>query len=62
MLQLALARRWKNQAKHQAIGADGEGEQQTANERLMQVIEYIDAISVPKRSSAYDDLHNLRAV
>ncbi|KPV50941.1 DNA primase, partial [Kouleothrix aurantiaca] len=62
MLQLDLARRWKNQAKHQAVAATSEDEQLAAYERLAQIIEYIDAISVPKRSSAYDDLHNLRAV
>ncbi len=62
MLQLDLARRWKNQAKHQAVAATSEEEQFAAYERLAQIIEYIDAISVPKRSSAYDDLHNLRAV
>ncbi|MBK9715872.1 MAG: DNA primase [Kouleothrix sp.] len=62
MLQLDLARRWKNRITHEATAAASEEEQTTALERLVQVKEYIDAISVPKRSSAYDDLHSLHAV
>ena len=39
--------------------ATDEAEQIAALERLVQIKEYIDALSVPKRSSAYDDLHSL---
>jgi DNA primase len=62
MLQLDLARRWKNRIAHEVTNATEETEQIAALERLVQIKAYIDAISVPKRSSAYDDLHSLHAV
>ncbi|HJZ50138.1 MAG TPA: DNA primase [Roseiflexaceae bacterium] len=62
MLQLDLARRWKKRISHETTSAASEEEQIAAYERLVQIIEYIDAISVPKRSSNYNDLHSLHAV
>jgi DNA primase len=62
MLQLDLARRWKNRIAHEVTNATEETEQIAALERLVQIKAYIDAMSVPKRSSAYDDLHSLHAV
>lgn len=62
MLQLDLARRWKKRVTHEVTVADDEAKQITALEQLVQIKAYIDAISVPKRSSAYDDLHSLHAV
>jgi DNA primase len=62
MLQLDLARRWKSRVTQEVTGAEGEEHQIAALERLVQIKEYIDAISVPKRSSAYDDLHSLHAI
>src|SRR5262245_54922693 len=62
MLQLDLARRWKKRISHETTSAASEEEQIAAYERLVQIIEYIDAISIPKRSSAYNDLHSLHAV
>ncbi len=61
MLQLDLARRWKNSIKHTLLDVD-ESQQLAAHERHNQLIGYIDALSVPKRSSAYDDLHSLHVV
>lgn len=62
MLQLDLARRWKKRVTHEVTVADDEAKQITALEQLVQIKAYIDAISVPKRSSAYDNLHSLHAV
>jgi DNA primase len=62
MLQLDLARRWKKRITEQVTNATEETEQMAALEQLVQIKEYIDAISVPKRSSAYDDLHSLHTV
>ena len=62
MLQLDLARRWKNRIAQEVTTATEETEQVAALEQLVQIKAYIDAISVPKRSSAYDDLHSLHAV
>lgn len=62
MLQLDLARRWKSRIVQEVTGAAEESEQLAALEQLVQIKTYIDAISVPKRSSAYDDLHSLHAV
>jgi len=62
MLQLDLARRWKKRITAEVTSATEETEQMAALEQLVQIKEYIDAISVPKRSSAYDDLHSLHTV
>ncbi|HEU5099693.1 MAG TPA: DNA primase, partial [Roseiflexaceae bacterium] len=62
MLQLDLARRWKNRISHETTNAANEDERNSAHERLVQIIEYIDAINVPKRSTNYNDLHSLHAV
>ncbi len=63
MLQLDLARRWKNRIVHEVTSAAEETEQVAAHERLAQMIDYINTINVPKRSSAYDkDLHSLYTV
>jgi DNA primase len=59
MLQLELARRWKNRITQQCTDAPEEDERATALEQLVQLKEYIDAISIPKRSSTYSDLHTL---
>jgi DNA primase len=63
MLQLDLARRWKNRTTSQVQAAESEEEQIATNEQLVQIKAYMDSISIPKRSSAYDkDLHSLRAI
>jgi DNA primase len=62
ILQQRLARRWKDRISQQEAVAADETEQIAALERLVQVKEYIDTISAPKRSSTYDDLHTLHTV
>ena len=62
MLQLDLARHWKKRISQATSSAENEDERIAAHERLVQIIEYIDAINIPKRSSNYNDLHSLHAV
>jgi DNA primase len=62
MLQLDLARHWKKRISQATTSAENEDERIAAHERLVQIIEYIDAINIPKRSSNYNDLHSLHAV
>ena len=62
MLQLELARRWKSRISQAANSAENEDERIAAHERLVQIINYIDSINIPKRSSNYNDLHSLHAV
>jgi DNA primase len=62
MLQLDLARRWKDRVTQEVTSAPDDAERTAALERLVQIKVYIDAISVPKRSSTYNDLHTLHAV
>ncbi len=60
ILQLRLARRWKDRLSQPA--ADDAVDEVAEVERLIQVQNYINALSVPKRSSTYADLHTLRTV
>lgn len=60
ILQLRLARRWKDRLSQPA--ADDSADEVAEVERLIQVQNYINALSVPKRSSTYADLHTLRTV
>jgi DNA primase len=62
MLQRDLARRWKKRVSSETSVAESDDERSAAHQRLVQLIEYIDSINVPKRSSAYDDLHTLHTV
>jgi DNA primase len=62
MLQLELARRWKNRISQATSSVESEDERIVAHERLVQIIEYIDSINIPKRSSNYNDLHSLHTV
>jgi DNA primase len=62
MLQLDLARRWKNRTTSQVQAAESEEERIAANDQLVQIKTFMDSISIPKRSSAFDDLHGLHAV
>lgn len=60
ILQLRLARRWKDRLSQQAVA---EAADEVADvERLIQIKRYIDVLSTPKRSSTYADLHMLRTV
>ncbi len=62
ILQQRYARRWKSRISQQAADADDETARAEAIERLVQIDEYIEAISTPKRSSTYADLHTLHMV
>ncbi|KAB8143300.1 DNA primase [Chloroflexia bacterium SDU3-3] len=60
MLQLNLAREWKKRLSEQLDPAD-EAAYRVMSDQLMQILSYIDALSIPKRSPTYNDLHT-RAV
>jgi DNA primase len=60
MLQLRLARRWKDRLSQSGADAVDAEMQVTQLEQLIQVKQYIDTISIPKRSTTYADLHTLR--
>jgi DNA primase len=62
ILQLHVAREWKNRLSQQFEAAESDEELLTATERLIQIKTYIDTLSTPKRSPTYADLHTLRAV
>jgi DNA primase len=62
ILQTELARRWRIRIKHQISQTEDPAEQAQALERLVQIESYIGMLNIPKRSSAYDDLHTLHTV
>ena len=62
ILQTELARRWRIRVKQQISSVEDADEQAQMLERLVQTIEYIDSINIPKRSSNYNDLHSLHTV
>lgn len=61
ILQLHQARKWKDRLSQQVAAAEDADECAIALERLVQIKEYIGALSTPKRSSTYADLHSLHA-
>jgi DNA primase len=62
ILQRQCAQQWKNRLKQQATEATDEPEQGLLLERLVQIKEYIDSISIPRRSTTYSDLHRFHTV
>jgi len=63
MLQAKLAHRWKDRITQDVNAATDEAEWQEKQLQLVEIKSYIDALNIPKRSSAYNkDLHNLHAV
>ncbi|MDQ2998467.1 MAG: DNA primase [Chloroflexota bacterium] len=62
ILQTKLAERWRIRVKQQISSVEDADEQAQVLDRLVQIIEYIDSINIPKRSSNYNDLHSLHAV
>lgn len=62
ILQQRLAHRWKDRISQQASATADDTELIADLERFVQITEYIDTISAPKRSSTYDDLHTLHTV
>jgi DNA primase len=62
MLQLRHARHWKRRISEQAAQATDEAEYLALLDQRVQIDSYIETISTPKRSSAYNDLHTLHTV
>jgi DNA primase len=62
ILQRHRAQQWKDRIKQQVNDATDEQERSLFLERLVQIKEYIDSISIPKRSTTYPDLHRFRTV
>lgn len=60
ILQLRLARRWKDRCSQEEVEVNNDEERFAILERIIQLKQYIDTISIPKRSSTYADLHALR--
>ena len=62
ILQLDLARRWKDRITEQVDLSDDGIDRAAVIEQLVQIKAYIDAMSIPKRSPTYVDLHTLHTV
>jgi DNA primase len=62
ILQRDLAKRWHRRISQQVASIGDDAERVAEYERLVQIAEYIGAISTPKRSSAFADLHTLHTV
>jgi DNA primase len=62
ILQQQRARQWKDRLARQVADATEDGERVALLEQLVQIKEYLGAISTPKRSSAFADLHTLHTV
>lgn len=56
MLQLNLAGEWKKRLSQQ-LGSEGEA----VEERVFELLTYINHLKIPKRSPTYDDLHTRAA-
>lgn len=57
MLQEDLARNWIHHLSRQSSEADNDDERLELLERLVQLKEYLGALSTPRRSATYADLH-----
>ncbi|HEX5688566.1 MAG TPA: DNA primase [Roseiflexaceae bacterium] len=62
ILQQQRARQWKDRLARQVADAADDDERIALLEQLVQIKEYLGAISTPKRSSAFADLHTLHTV
>jgi DNA primase len=62
ILQQECARRWKDRIKQQAAVETSEEERSQLLEQLVQIKNYIDSISIPKRSTTYADLHRFHTI
>ena len=60
ILQRDVAKRWLAQIARMQAEATGEAEQETLLEYIEQISQFINILSIPRRSSAYADLHALR--
>ncbi|GIV99480.1 DNA primase [Roseiflexus sp.] len=59
ILQRDAAKRWLVQIARMQTAATGEAEQEILLDQLVQVKQFINMLSIPRRSSAYADLHVL---
>lgn len=62
ILQHQQALQWKDRLKQRIADADGDQDAVALLEQMMQVKEYLDSISTPRRSTTYPDLHRFRTV
>jgi DNA primase len=62
ILQRHRAQEWRDRLKQQATDATDEQERALLLEQLGQIKEYIDSVSIPRRSTTYPDLHRFRTV
>jgi DNA primase len=62
ILQRDVAKRWLAQIARMQAEATGEAEQEMLLEQLVQVKQFINMLSIPRRSSAYADLHALHTL
>lgn len=61
ILQRHAAARWRVQIARMQAEASDSAEAEAMLEQLIQIKQFIDALSVPRRSSAYSDLHVLHS-
>ncbi len=62
ILQRDVAKRWLVQIARMQAEATSEAEQELLLDRLVQVKQFINMLSIPRRSSAYSDLHALHTI
>jgi DNA primase len=62
ILQRDVAKRWLAQIARMQAEATGETEQEMLLEQLVQVKQFINMLSIPRRSAAYADLHALHTL
>lgn len=62
ILQRDVAKRWLVQIARMQAEATSEAEQDLLLDRLVQVKQFINMLSIPRRSSAYSDLHALHTI
>jgi DNA primase len=62
ILQRDVAKRWLVQIARMQAEATSEAERETLLDQLVQVKQFINMLSIPRRSSAYSDLHALHTL
>ena len=62
ILQRDVAKRWLAQIARMQAEATGETDQEMLLEQLVQVKQFINMLSIPRRSAAYTDLHALHTL
>lgn len=62
ILQQDLVKRWKDRISRVAHDADDEAAGAEALEQLVQIQQYLNVLTTPRRSSTYTDLHSLHPI